>query len=344
MSQTTTTPRKYQNRGHQQQQQQQQQQHHHQNNPSFSRSPHSHSHSSQQHPQLQHGHGHARNRSQQLRAQAAELQYGGGGGAAAAAAAAVVASDYESDTAHYMASHPPPPPAALVGRTNTELNISVLRRYRPSITSILSIAAHAVVYVFTPPAKWDKSNMEGTLFICAQDADGEAAAADGCLFVLNRKGMQNLILDLRAVSDFELATSLLIFRLDPDHRPRHRHSREGGGPGGAAVPPLIPMENGESVRPKVLGMWIYAEDEQDRRTNAALIHEMWSKARSSSSTTSSAREDRDDARGMDEASSPSSGSPAGDNAGSHVPGAQGLGRQVSLNELFGRNHNGIGGA
>ncbi|KAI1464526.1 PH domain-like protein [Daldinia caldariorum] len=342
MSQTTSTPRKYQNRGHQQQQQQpHQQQQHHQNNPSFSRSPHphphSHSHSSQQHPQLQHGHNHTRNRSQQLRAQAAELQYSGGG---AAATTTAVASDYESDTAHYMASHPPPPPAALVGRTNTELNISVLRRYRPSITSILSIAAHAVVYVFTPPAKWDKSNMEGTLFICAQDADGEAAAADGCLFVLNRKGMQNLILDLNTVSDFELATSLLIFRLD--------HNLGEGPAAAAAASPQIPMENGESVRPKVLGMWIYAEDEQDRRTNAALIHEMWSKARSSSS---SAREDRGDTTRRndddedDEASVPSSESPAGDDAGGHrVPATQGLGRQVSLNELFGRNHNGIGGA
>ncbi|KAI1477575.1 PH domain-like protein [Daldinia eschscholtzii] len=317
----TATPRKYQNRGHQQQ--------HHQNNPSFSRSPHSHphthTHSAQQHPQLQHGHGHNRNRSQQLRAQAAELQFGGGGAAAAAAAAA---SDYESDTAHYMASHPPPPAAALVGRTNTELNISVLRRYRPSITSILSIAAHAVVYVFTPPAKWDKSNMEGTLFICAQDEDGEAAAADGCLFVLNRKGMQNLILDLNTVSDFELATGLLIFKLDPE--------QEQQGQGTATAITTIPMENGESVRPKVLGMWIYAEDEQDRRTNAALIHEMWSKARS-------ARNERGAAEG-DEASAPSSGSPA-DDVEEDVPVVpQGPGRQVSLNELFGRSQNGIGGA
>ncbi|KAI2778580.1 PH domain-like protein [Daldinia loculata] len=309
MSQTTTTPRKYQSRGqHQQQHQQQQQQYHHpQTIPSFSRSPHSHPHPhphpQQQHPQLPHGH--ARNRSQQLRAQAAELQFGG--------ATTTVASDYESDTASYMASHPPPPAAAaaLAARTNTELNLSVLRRYRPSITSILSIAAHAVVYVFTPPSKWDRSTVEGTLFICAQDEDGEAAAADGCLFILNRKGLQNLILDLSTVSDFELATDLLSFKLD----------QEG---------PQIPMENGESVRPKVIGMWIYAEDEQDRRTNSALIHEMWSKARS-------AQDEAEEAS----ASPPTSGSPGDDVEDESV--AQGPGRQVSLNELFGRNQNGIGG-
>ncbi|KAI1658882.1 PH domain-like protein [Daldinia decipiens] len=302
MSQTTT-PRKYQSRG---QQQHQQQYHHPQTIPSFSRSPHSHPHPhphlQQQHPQLQHGH--ARNRSQQLRAQAAELQSGD--------ATTAVASDYESDTAYYMASHPPPTAAAaLAARTNTELNLSVLRRYRPSITSILSIAAHAVLYVFTPPTKWDKSSMEGTLFICAQDEDGEAAAADGCLFILNRKGLQNLILDLNTVSDFELATDLLSFKLD----------QEG---------PQIPMENGESVRPKVIGMWIYADDDQDRRTNSALIHEMWSKARST----------QDEAGGA-LASPPTSGS-SGDDV-EDVSVAQGPGRQVSLNELFGRNQNGIGG-
>ncbi|KAF3063697.1 Dcp1-like decapping family protein [Daldinia childiae] len=293
-----TTPRKYQSRGQQQQQQQQQV-------PSFSRSPHSnphpHPHTQQQLSQLQHGH--ARNRSQQLRAQAAESQFGG--------ATTAVASDYESDTAYYMASHPPPPAAALAARTNTELNLSVLRRYRPSITSILSIAAHAVVYVFTPPAKWDRSTVEGPLFICAQDEDGEAAAADGCLFILNRKGLQNLILDLSTVSNFELATDLLSFKLD----------QEG---------PQIPMENGESVRPKVIGMWIYAEDDQDRRTNSALINEMWSKARSAP-----------DEAGGAPASPPTSGS-AGDDV-EDVSVAQGPGRQVSLNELFGRNQNGIGG-
>ncbi|KAI2609054.1 PH domain-like protein [Hypoxylon fragiforme] len=292
-----TTPRKQQHRNQQQQ--------------PYSRSPHSHaqhaysnsqSHSDQYHQLRQ---THSRNRSQQLRAQAAEqLQLANNS----------AASDYESDTVRYMASHPPPPPASLATRTNTDLNLKVLRRYRPGITSILSIAANAVVYVFTPPAKWDKSNLEGTLFICAQGGDDDyqesekgSGAANGCLFVLNRKGLQNLILDLSKVCDFELSNGLLIFKLDAD---------------GAVA---LPMENSESVNPNVLGMWIYAEDEQDRRTSTALIHEMWSKARA-------ARQEREGA-----SADPSSTSTSPSD-GAELTLTQRTGRKVSLNELFGRKN------
>ncbi|KAI1390692.1 PH domain-like protein [Hypoxylon trugodes] len=309
-------PRKNPNRGHQSQQ-------------SYSRSPHSHTHmyTTHSHTQHPHSHSHSRNRSQQLRAEAAELQqfhqhqhYTGTGTGAG------ITSDYESDTARYMASHPPPPPAALAARTNTELNLSVLRRYRPGITSILSIAANAVVYVFTPPSKWDKSNMEGTMFICAQtpnpnsdeDSDPENAASDGCLFVLNRKGLINLIIDLSDVSDFELATGLLIFKMD-----------------GAGV--TVPMENEESVRSKVLSLWVYSEDENDRRTNAALVHELWSKARAAREEVDVDVEDTEDASGdVSTSTSP------GDDDEVALPMAQ-AGRQLSLSELFGRNMNGIGG-
>ncbi|KAI5865407.1 PH domain-like protein [Durotheca rogersii] len=298
---------------------------------SLSHSPHS---QSQPPPQYQHHHqqppqhppyhqlppGHVRNRSQQLRAEAAEeqLQFSG-------------ASDYESDTAHYMASHPAPSADALASRTNTELNLKVLRRYRPAISTILSIAANAVVYTFTPPGKWDKSNMEGTLFICAQKRGGDGdrgdrgSFSDGCLFILNRKSLQNLVIDLASVTEFEPADNLLIFNLDD-----------------AAVPD-VPMENGDPVRPNVLGMWIYAEDEQDQRTNAAVIREMWAKARAASADAAaaaaaaaerSASADSSDATG-------SSASAASRDGGSPI--TQMAGRQVSLGELFGRGQTGSAG-
>ncbi|KAI1183271.1 hypothetical protein F5B17DRAFT_416839, partial [Nemania serpens] len=141
-----------------------------------------------------------------------------------------ITSDYESDTPHYMASDPstqPPPPAhaaataaaVLAGRTNTELNLGVLRRYLPSITTILSIAANAVVYTFQPPSEWKRATVEGTMFVCSQRKTPGEAGDTGCLFILNRKGLQNFILDLDNVSDFELAGDLLIFKLDnPTHQ------------------------------------------------------------------------------------------------------------------------------
>ncbi|KAI1138545.1 PH domain-like protein [Hypoxylon sp. FL0543] len=300
-----TTPRKYQNqnRGHQSQS-------------SFSRSPHSHSHS-HSHSHLHHGH--ARNRSQQLRV--AESQPSTIGAST---------SDYESDMANYMASQPPPPTAAvLAARTNTELNLSVLRRYRPSITSILSIAANAVVYAFTPPAKWEKSSMEGTLFICAQrdndeddeDADDDAddaGAANGCLFILNRRGLQNFTFDLSAVANLEPADELLIFKLEEETA-------------------VVPMENGESARPNVLGLWVYAADERDRNLNTALIKEMWTKARAARGERESAATTTDGPSSTTASSSPS------DDDGVAAPAMHQTGRQVSMTELFGRSQNGIGG-
>ncbi|KAI6093222.1 PH domain-like protein [Hypoxylon rubiginosum] len=304
-------------------------------------SPHSHAprHHHQQQQQYQNAqaqYAHSRTRSQQLRAQAAVDQH---------FAAANNTSDYESDTAHYMAAHPGPSQAALAARTNTELNLGVLRRYRPDVSSILSIAANAVVYVFnTTSKKWDKANLEGTLFICAQQRqqddfstrtdtngnsnsdDDDEGTADGLLFILNRKNLTNLTLDLRAVANYELATDLLIFQLDEDED---------------AV--VVPMENREPMRPKVLGLWIHAESDQDRSTSSALIYELWTKARAA------AADDRDEQTEQEEttqdettSASQSSASPAeGAGAGTapHVGG-----RQVTLNELFGRSQNGYGAA
>ncbi|KAI5917459.1 hypothetical protein F4810DRAFT_44353 [Camillea tinctor] len=287
-----STPRRQQTRGG------------HQNQPSLSH-PHSHSHSPQSGPNSQqqhnhgqghsysHGHGHLRNRSQQIQAQ--EHQF-------------LVNSDNESDTAHYMASHPSRPPAALAARSNTELNLGVLQRYVPSISNVLSIAANAVVYTFQPPTEWKKSNIEGPMFICSQNSGAEGEGTDhGCLFILNRKGLQNYVLDLNAVSDFELATDLLIFNLGDQAKE-------------------VPMENGEVVLPTVLGLWTFAEDQSDRQMNAALIYEMWTKVRE-------AREQRA-AAGYSDATP--------DQSAEVGPAAQAMSRKVSLSDLF-RAHNGNGG-
>ncbi|TRX93250.1 hypothetical protein FHL15_005829 [Xylaria flabelliformis] len=193
-----------------------------------------------------HGHSHARTRSHQLQHQHQHQQ--------------PPTSDYESDTPQHMApQHVAAPSAALAGRTNTELNLGVLRRYLPNITSILSIAANAVVYTFEPPSQWKRTNTEGTMFICSQrKAPGEVGET-GCLFILNRKGLQNFVLDLDTVSDFELAGDLLIFKLD--HAANEVH-----------------LDSGEAVRPLVLGLWTYAEEKSDREMNATLINDMWTQA------------------------------------------------------------------
>ncbi|GJN82998.1 Dcp1-like decapping [Purpureocillium lilacinum] len=154
-------------------------------------------------------------------------------------------SDYESDAAAMQASYAPPPP-----RTNTELNLSVLQRYLPSIQGILSIAANAVIYTFDSSSEsWDKSGIEGTLFVCAQSPAPEDASHHprACVFVLNRRGLDNLVVDLARVSHVEIAGELVILRV------------EAG------------WEEGD----KVLGIWIHNDKDETREINGAMIQESW---------------------------------------------------------------------
>ncbi|KAM4064491.1 dcp1-like decapping family protein [Hirsutella rhossiliensis] len=160
------------------------------------------------------------------------------------------ASDYESDAAAMQAPYAPPPP-----RTNTELNLSVLQRYLPSIQGILSIAANAVVYTFDGASEsWDKSGIEGTLFVCAQSplADDTEHRPRACVFVLNRRALDNLVADLARVTHVEVMDELVILRLEGD------------------------WEQGD----KVLGIWIHNDKDETRDINAAMIQESWKAVRS----------------------------------------------------------------
>ncbi|KAK8030073.1 hypothetical protein PG993_011364 [Apiospora rasikravindrae] len=237
------------------------------------------------------GHGHQRTRSQHLAAQAALNNQ--------------ITSDYESDTASYMASHPPPSTASLAQRTNTDLNLSVLQRYLPSITQIKSQAANAVVYTFSAELNsWDKSGIEGTMFVCAQNVDAtprssalgfqQGAQSKGCIFVLNRRGLNNMILDLSDVEAIEASEELLIFKL-----------------------------NGETDEglPRVVGLWIHADEESTRSTNTRIIQEMWDRIREMESIIN--------------AQGTASAVP-GQVAADYGPAMQAIGRKVSLSDLFGR--------
>ncbi|KAI1450054.1 PH domain-like protein [Annulohypoxylon stygium] len=299
-----TTPRKY--RGHQSQ-----------SSYSQSQSPHSHAHThshTHNYPQQPHHNqnnhfssrpqGHARNRSHQLRAEYSEQ-----GGT-------TTGSDYDSDMATYVPDSTTR--VNLATRTNTELNMAVLRRYRPTITNILSIAANAVVYSFS--TKWDKANMEGTLFICAQSpssppsapqSETSAALSNGCVFILNRKGLTNLIVDMADVERVELSNETLIFKLDKE-----------------AV--VLPMENGESIRTTALGMFIYFENAREREITDALVHEMWQQSRAVARRNGAAdASDAELANSEEEAEMAQS--------------MQEAGRQLSVTELFARSQNGGAG-
>ncbi|KAK5680967.1 hypothetical protein LTS10_006727 [Elasticomyces elasticus] len=112
-------------------------------------------------------------------------------------------SDPETD----IPTEPPvlaPPPQ----RSNTELNLTVLRRYNPSINSIVSIAPFAVLYTFSPDSQaWEKCGVEGTLFICHLEGMGKYNA-----MILNRKSLENFEAELKSADDVEISEEYVILQ------------------------------------------------------------------------------------------------------------------------------------
>ncbi|KAK3308378.1 uncharacterized protein B0T15DRAFT_392495 [Chaetomium strumarium] len=180
----------------------------------------------------------------------------------------VNASDYESDTAQYMenreqmAAAPNPEPA----RDNTELSLRVLRRYQPSIRSILAIAANAVSYTFLEATQgWEKHGIEGTMFVCEQEPIVTPTGQElprVCVFVLNRRSMDNLVLDLLRVTDFEVVEELMVFRFEDDAGTNNSQGAEDGSAG-----------------KKIIGLWIHADESNTREVHASLILNAWQQGR-----------------------------------------------------------------
>lgn len=162
---------------------------------------------------------------------------------------AIQPSDYESEAPFN------PPPV----RTNTDLNLSVLRRYKPSVDQILSIAASAVIYNFVPPdannttPTWEKAELEGTLFVCETLPTSATGRVGCCLMVLNKKGLDNLIIDIEEVQDVEITTEFLILR----------------------------VIDRSSAGEKVIGVYIHPDREDTRDVNSIMIKKRWEESRES---------------------------------------------------------------
>lgn len=119
-------------------------------------------------------------------------------------------SDNDTDTANPTdAAVLPPPPA----RTNTELNLLVLRRYIPTTERIISIAPFAVVYLFSPESQqWEKSGTEGTLFVC-QLSDPQQQQPRYNVVILNRKSLENFVAELMSEDDIEVTEQYVILQV-----------------------------------------------------------------------------------------------------------------------------------
>ncbi|KAK3994827.1 hypothetical protein QBC44DRAFT_357095 [Cladorrhinum sp. PSN332] len=179
----------------------------------------------------------------------------------------IQASDYESDTAYYMETRDMAPQPPSQTRSDLEINLSVLRRHDPTILSIRAIAANAVIYTFLETTGgWEKHGIEGTLFVCEQQpvlGSLGQPKPNACVFVLNRRGMNNLILDLSRVSDCEVVEELVVFRLE-----------DGYSPNSAG------LEDGTANGTRVLGIWMHSDETRPREANMGMIQTAWQEARS----------------------------------------------------------------
>lgn len=153
-------------------------------------------------------------------------------------------SDYDTDTANVTDAPPAdlaPPPI----RTNTELNLTVLRRYSPDVEHIVAIAPFAVIYTFSPETQgWEKCGIEGTLFICQLNAGRYNVV------VLNRKSLDNFIEELASPDDIEVNEPFIILQIA-----------------------------GEDDLPQIFGLWIFSEPDDQPSTRDVVAQTLQSCAR-----------------------------------------------------------------
>lgn len=144
---------------------------------------------------------------------------------------------------------PAPKPSRL---SNEELNLSVLRRHNPAVTSILSLAPYVVVYIFNPTSQqWEKNGIEGTMFIC-QLTQGSYGEERYGVFVLNRRGLSNFDILLTDGDNVQITDEFVILKSEKE----------------AAA---------EAVD-EIIGLWIFSEPPpnstaETRKINAEVIKE-----------------------------------------------------------------------
>ncbi|RAL02131.1 Dcp1 family protein [Aspergillus ibericus CBS 121593] len=248
-------------------------------------------------------------------------------------------SDYESDFQNYFSDtqqlpdqqEPSMPPPL---RSNEELNLSVLRRHNPSITSILSLAQYSVVYIFSPTSRqWEKNGIEGSLFVC-QLTQGALGEERYCVFVLNRRGLNNFDLLLTDGDNVEITEEYIILKsdYDPDNL------ETGGAAGNGTNEASKPGNNSTNVR--IYGLWIYSEPPpnstaETRTINAQMIRECATHA-GQSMRLARERLEATHQNGLHAAAAAATAASVTAPPLQEVQSSVPMGRQISLKDLFGQ--------
>ncbi|KAK3326119.1 hypothetical protein B0H66DRAFT_472345 [Apodospora peruviana] len=189
----------------------------------------------------------------------------------------IAASDYESDAVQYMENREITRDS-LPKRDNDDINFSVLSRYLPGLRAILSKAAIATVYVFSEESQeWEKCGIEGTMWVCEQEpivtASGQALPQLS-VFVLNRRSLENLAMDLVRVSDCEMVEEILMFRMEEDDEAATDAAEAARTQRGESS-----EDAGSNKKKKVIGIWIHPDEAHTREVNTNIIRGAWQQSR-----------------------------------------------------------------
>lgn len=244
-------------------------------------------------------------------------------------------TDYESDA--YFSDMQHQQAAAAVAapplRSNEEINLSVIRRHNPSVTSILSLAPYAVVYIFSPTTRqWEKNGVEGTLFVCEQ-MQGSMGEDRYTAFVLNRRGLNNFDLPLTDSDNVEVTEEYVILKADEG-------TEDEPGENGIADPvnPQHGRQNGSSPADvRIYGLWIYSEPppnstSEARTINAQMIRDCAARAGDSLKRAQANLQAMRQAGLHVAAAAAETQAPPLEEVQASVP----MGRQISLKDLFGQ--------
>ena len=147
--------------------------------------------------------------------------------------------------------------AAMERSKQLEYNLAVLKRRDASISRVLDMAGHVVLYQFNEDSKaWDRKNVEGSLFVV------ERSSAPSYQFVvLNRLSSENLVETIDENFQTELTEQFLLYRNTSSeilgvwfYSPPERSAiselltslSAGEVPGGAETSPEAPVDTADS--------------------------------------------------------------------------------------------------
>jgi hypothetical protein len=206
-------------------------------------------------------------------------------------------SDYDSEV-QYTA------PTTL--RDRDEMNFSVIKRYVPTLSEIVDIAPSAHIYTFSHSENtWERTGIEGSMFVCQLTPSPITGVPRHCIIVLNRKGLENLIINSSELQHVEITDQFLLL---------HIRSKED----------LVLQDQDQEI--KILGFFLTTNGPEAREKFCQTVKGHWEMAmvkRASQEGREEMVENFGD-EGYD-------GDTMGEGIGVYKP----MGRRISMSELFG---------